>query len=126
MSRATKPLPNSKPTTPATKSAPLTWKEKLLPEEYEQLRNVFDMFDEDHSGLIDPEEINKIMDELGESRMGSFTYGLIEGLKSKGKPINFDEFLELVCPKVGEVRTKEGLRTIFNHLDKQGDDLLDF
>lgn len=97
-----------------------------MPEEYEQLRNVFDLFDEDHSGLIDPEEINKIMDELGESRVGTFTFSLIESLKGKGKPINFDEFLELVCPKVGEIRTKEGIRTIFNHIDKHGDDLIDF
>lgn len=126
MSRATKPVVNTKPTTPAGKTAPLSWKEKLLPEEYEQLRHVFDLFDEDHSGQIDPEEINKIMDELGESRMGTLTWGLIEGLKTKGKPIGFEEFLELVCPKVGEVKTKEGLRTIFNHIDKQGDEVIDF
>lgn len=125
MSRATKPVTAAKPTPPG-KTPALTWKEKLLPEEYEQLKHVFELFDEDHSGLIDPEEINKIMDELGESRMGTFTFGLIESLKGKGKPINFDEFLELVCPKVGEVRTKEGIRTIFNHIDKQGDEMLDF
>lgn len=126
MSRATKPVANTKPTPSAGKTAPLSWKEKLLPEEYEQLRNVFDLFDEDHSGTIDPEEINKIMDELGESRMGTLTFGLIEGLKAKNKPINFDEFLELVCPKVGEVKTKEGIRTIFSHIDKQGDEVIDF
>jgi hypothetical protein len=90
MSRATKPVPNAKPVTPAVKTPALTWKEKLMPEEFEQLRNVFELFDEDHSGSIDPEEINKIMEELGESRAGTFTFALIEGLKNKGKPINFD------------------------------------
>ena len=39
----------------------LTWKDKLLPQDYEQLKSVFDLFDEDHSGTIDPTEINKIM-----------------------------------------------------------------
>ncbi len=126
MSRATKPPTNVKPVAPTGKTPPLSWKEKLLPEEYEQLRSVFDLFDEDHSGTIDPEEINKIMDELGESRMGTLTYALIEGLKTKNKPINFDEFLELVCPKVGEIKTKEGIRTIFGHIDKQGDEVIDF
>jgi Ca2+-binding EF-hand superfamily protein len=92
-----------------------------MPEEYEQLKNVFELFDEDQSGVIDPEEINKIMEELGESRTGTFAFGLIAGLKTSGKPINFEEFLELVCPKVGEVRTKEGIRQIFNHIDKQED-----
>jgi Ca2+-binding EF-hand superfamily protein len=90
MSRAQKNVGNAKAPTPAGKTQPLSWKEKLMPEEYEQLKNVFDLFDEDHSGLIDPEEINKIMDEMGESRHGTFTYGVIENLKAKGKTINFD------------------------------------
>jgi Ca2+-binding EF-hand superfamily protein len=51
---------------------------------------------------------------------------LIENLQSKNKPINFDEFLELVCPKVGDIKTKEGIRTIFNHIDLQQDEALDF
>lgn len=126
MSRATKPVNPAKTAPPPAKTAFLSWKDKLMPEELEQLRNVFDLFDEDHSGTIDPEEINKIMAELGETRTGTFTFALIEGLKSKGKPINFDEFLELVCPKVGEVKTKEGIRTIFSHIDKQGDEIIDF
>jgi Ca2+-binding EF-hand superfamily protein len=39
----------------------VSWKDKLFPEDYEQLKATFDLFDEDHSGYIDPEEINKIM-----------------------------------------------------------------
>lgn len=119
MSRTQKIVTNAKSTGSTPKLQPATWKEKLMPEEYDQLKNVFDLFDEDHSGLIDPEEINKIMDELGESRKGTFAYGVIENLKSKGKTINFDEFLDLVCPKVGEVKTKEGIKTIFGHIDRQ-------
>jgi hypothetical protein len=34
--------------------------------------------------------------------------------------------LELVCPRVGEVRTKEGIRTIFKHIDKEGDEVIGF
>ena len=59
--------PLSKVVASATK-APVSWKDKLFPEDYEQLRATFDLFDEDHSGFIDPEEINKIMLELGEQR----------------------------------------------------------
>ncbi len=58
--------------------------------------------------------------------MGSFTYSLISNLNEKQKPINFNEFLEIVCPKVGEIRTKEGIKTIFNHIDTQQDSTLDF
>lgn len=72
---------NNKTSSASTKTQPLTWKDKLLPSEYEHLKSVFDLFDEDHSGLIDPAEINKIMEELGEERVGTFTFGLIAGLK---------------------------------------------
>jgi Ca2+-binding EF-hand superfamily protein len=47
-------------------------------------------------------------------------------LKSKNKPINFDEFLDLICPKVGDLKSKEGLKAIFNHIDKGQDGGLDF
>jgi Ca2+-binding EF-hand superfamily protein len=90
MSRVQKTANGKVISAPPAKTQPLTWKEKLQPEEYEQLRNVFDLFDEDHSGIIDPEEINKIMNELGESRRGTFAFGVIESLNDKGKPINFD------------------------------------
>jgi Ca2+-binding EF-hand superfamily protein len=91
MSRAQKTIVPTKSTPfSASKNQVLGWKDKLLPEEYEQLKNVFELFDEDHSGVIDPEEINKIMEELGESRKGTFAFGLIAGLKTSGKPINFE------------------------------------
>ena len=92
MSRAQK-TGVTKPT-PVTSSgikavAPHTWKEKIHPEDYENLKNTFDLFDEDHSGSIDPEEINKILEELGPDRRTSFIYGIIEGLKAKNRAINF-------------------------------------
>ena len=59
------------------------------------------------------------MDELGEQRRGTFVYDLISGLREHKRPITFEECLELLCPKVDEVKTKEGLRTIFRHADKQ-------
>lgn len=34
--------------------------------------------------------------------------------------------MELVCPKVGDVKTKEGIRTIFSHIDNQQDEVIDF
>ncbi len=66
MSRTAKPQAvASKPVVAATKNAALSWKERLHPEEYEQLKNTFNLFDQDNSGTIDPQEINKIMEELG-------------------------------------------------------------
>ncbi len=128
MSRSAKqPAQPAKPTTSSAKT-PLnqSWKDRLHPEDYEQLKATFDLFDIDRSGTIDPEEINKIMEELGEGRKGTFIYNMIEGLKLKNKPINFDEFIDLVCPKVGDVKTKEGLKTLFRLIDKDEDDYINY
>ena len=54
MSRAKQSVP-VKSTTSSTKGPALSWKEKLHPEDYEQLRATFDLFDSDGSGYIDPE-----------------------------------------------------------------------
>ena len=125
MSRAKQPNP-PKQATSSTKTSAVSWKEKLHPEDYEQLRNTFDLFDADHSGFIDPEEISKIMEELGESRKGTFIYGIIDNLRIRNKPINFDEFVDLVAPKVGDVKSKEGLRTVFKRLDTDDDDYINY
>jgi Ca2+-binding EF-hand superfamily protein len=92
MSRTAKQTATTvKPTTSSVKTPAVTsWKERIHPDDYEQLRNTFDLFDIDHSGTIDPEEIGKIMEELGEGRKGSFIYNIIDGLRVKNKPINFE------------------------------------
>jgi Ca2+-binding EF-hand superfamily protein len=52
MSRTQKTVPKAPSVTP--KFQPTSWKDRLQPEEFEHLKNVFELFDEDHSGLIDP------------------------------------------------------------------------
>lgn len=34
--------------------------------------------------------------------------------------------MEQVAPKVGDIKTKEGLRTIFKHMDKDDDDYINY
>jgi Ca2+-binding EF-hand superfamily protein len=72
------------------KPAPTNWKDRLTPEDYEDLKNTFEIFDEDHSGTIDPAEISKALEELGIDKRNPFILGLIIGLKDKNKPISFD------------------------------------
>lgn len=40
-------------------------KEKLSQHDLEELKATFDLFDEDGTGSIDPQEIQKILQELG-------------------------------------------------------------
>jgi len=51
----------AKPTAAPVK-APTAWKDRLLPQDYEELKSTFEVFDEDGSGSIDPVEINKVLE----------------------------------------------------------------
>lgn len=53
-------------------------------------------------------------------------YRIIQSLAVHEKLINFEEFVQIVAPKVGDVKTKEGLRTCFSHLDEDGDDYINY
>lgn len=107
------------------KPVPTTWKERLLTEDYDELKQTFDVFDEDGSGTIDPAEINKVLEELGLDRRNPFVLHLINGLKEKNKPIGFDEFLDTIASRVGETKTKDGLRRVFSLFDKDENGVID-
>lgn len=55
-----------------------------------------------------------------------FILSLIHALRDKNKPLNFNEFLETVCSRVGETKTKDGLKRVFALFDKNEDGVLDF
>lgn len=122
MSRTSKNQPAAKPAPPA----PTAWKDRLAPEDYEELKNTFDVFDEDGSGSIDPEEINKVLEELGLDKRNPFILSLIHGLKDVGRPIKFEEFLDIVCSRVGETKTKDGLKRVFALFDPEGTGVIGF
>ncbi len=76
------------PATAPTKAT--SWKDRLTQEDYNELRETFNVFDEDGSGSIDPAEINKALEELGLDKRNPFILGLIHALRDKNKPINFE------------------------------------
>ena len=51
---------------------------------------------------------------------------LINGLKGKNKPIGKDEFIDIVASRVGETKTKDGIRRIFALYDKDENGVIDF
>jgi centrin-1 len=124
MSRATKPVPTSSSKT--FKPVPTNWKDRLDPVDYEELKNTFEVFDEDGSGTIDAAEINKVLEELGVDKRNPLVVGIINRLKEANRAIKFDEFIEIAAGCIGEVRTKDGLRRIFALLDKNEDGHLEF
>lgn len=53
MSKQPKNVPQAKVVNTVPKAT--SWKDRLFPEDYENLKATFDLFDDDHSGTIDPE-----------------------------------------------------------------------
>jgi Ca2+-binding EF-hand superfamily protein len=122
MSRTSK----TQPAPPAKVAPPTSWKDRLTAEDYEDLKNTFAIFDEDNSGTIDPSEINKVLEELGLDKRNPFILSLIHGLRDANHPVTFDEFLNIVGGKVGETKTKAGLRIVYTIFDKDENGLIDF
>lgn len=125
MSRVTS---TAKPATSSAKTpkvVPTSWKDRLTAEDYEELVHTFEVFDEDGSGTIDPVEINKVLEELGLDKRNPFVLNLINGLKEKNKPISKDEFIDIIASRVGDTKTKAGLKIVFSLFDKDENGVID-
>ena len=101
-------------------------RDKLSEHDLEQLKATFDLFDEDHGGTIDPNEIQKILEELGLDRRNDVVFSMITDLQAKNRPINFEEFLEIICNRLGDTKSREGLEKLFALYDTDGAGFIDF
>lgn len=116
-------MSKSKVTTAAKKTS---WKDRISQHDYEELKATFDLFDADGGGSIDPEEIEKVLEQIGLKGKSAIVNEMIVGLRDLGRPIKFDEFLEIVASKVGDAKSREGLAKVFDLWDNQGNGVIDF
>lgn len=121
----------SKTGAPASGKAPAvaaktSWKDRLNQNDYEELKATFDLFDEDGGGTIDPVEIEKILEELGLKGRSEIVRDMINGLREVNKPIKFEEFLEIVCSKVGDVKSRDGITKVYQLWDRENNGSIDF
>ena len=107
-------------------SKPSSWKDRISQDDYNDLKETFQVFDEDNSGSIDPEEITKALEALGTEGRNPFILNLIYALKDKNRAVSFDEYLDIVCSRVGEVKTKDGLKKVFAIFDNNEDGVIEF
>lgn len=113
----------------ASKVAPKTgssWKDRISEQDYEELKATFDLFDDDKGGTIDPVEVEKILEELGLKGRSEVVFDIINGLRELNRPINFEEFLTIVCGKVGDNRSRDGITRVFALWDREGHGSADF
>lgn len=108
------------------KTAPLTWRERISPEDYEQLRDVFLIFDEDGSGIIDPQEIVKVLEEIGLDKRNPYVVQILTAMREQNKNLTFEEFVEIVGNQVGELKSKDGLQRVWRLYDKEDTGVIRF
>lgn len=94
--------------------------------ELKELRDIFELFDEDGSGTIDPSEVTQILSHLGLDKRNPIVFQMVEDMKSRSKAINFDDFLNIVVNRLGDTRSRDGLAKLFTVYDSDGNGTIDF
>ncbi len=91
----------------------------LTEDEIEEIREAFNLFDTDGSGMIDPRELKAAMQSLGFESKNPTIYQMIADLDTDYNQggINFDQFLDAITAKLGNKETKEGIARIFDLFD---------
>eukprot|EP00450_Noctiluca_scintillans_P003018 CAMPEP_0194498124 /NCGR_PEP_ID=MMETSP0253-20130528/14860_1 /TAXON_ID=2966 /ORGANISM="Noctiluca scintillans" /LENGTH=173 /DNA_ID=CAMNT_0039339729 /DNA_START=52 /DNA_END=573 /DNA_ORIENTATION=- len=98
---------------------PLDGRPGLTDDEVEEIREAFNLFDTDGSGMIDPRELKAAMQSLGFETKNPTIYQLIADLDKGGASgtIDFEDFLQAITDKLGDKETREGLAKIFALFD---------
>ena len=96
----------------------------LTEDEIEEIREAFNLFDTDGSGIIDPKELKAAMQSLGFESKNPTIYNMIQDLDTKANAggIDFDHFLDAITAKLGDKESRDGIYKIFKLFD---DDISD-
>merc|ERR1719451_82614 len=90
----------------------------LTEDEIDEIREAFNLFDTDGSGMIDPKELKVAMQSLGFESKNPTIYQMIADLDKDGAGhIDFEEFLDAITSKLGDKETKSGISKIFALFD---------
>ena len=86
----------------------------LTEDEVLEIKEAFDLYDTDHSGNIDTEELKQALANLGIDAKNQTLQNMMNDVdKNQSGTINFDEFIELITAKMSDKDTPEDLRKVF-------------
>lgn len=129
MSRKGPPSTPAKGAVPTPKSQPLVpEKQPFYPEEYvtmtipleevKDIKQAFDIFDGDGSGMIDPQELKEAFINLGFSGQNKFVYQILAELdEDQSGGIDFPEFLRLATAKLSDKDSRAEINKVFASFD---------
>merc|ERR1711935_1180832 len=91
----------------------------LSVDEVEEMKEAFDLFDNDGSGAISVNELTSAMKSLGFDVKHAVVFNMVEDLDADGSgEIEFEEFLDVMCAKLSDKNTKEEIDRVFKLFDK--------
>ena len=87
-------------------------------DEIEEIKEAFDIFDQDGSGEIQVATILEAMKSLGFDTKSPAIYQMIADFDENGNGvIEFEEFLDMMTARISDKNTKEDLKRVFNLFD---------
>jgi len=100
--------------------------ERLTPEEIDQCRRVFSVFDINKDNTISTQELGKVLRSLNLNPSNADLQNMVRKVDSKGSGrIDFTEFVRLYAEKAREPITQEEVQRYFLMFDKNGDGRID-
>ena len=90
-------------------------KNGLTEDEALEIKEAFDLFDTDHSGTIDTDDLKQVLSNLGIDAKNQTLQNMINDIdKNQSGTIDFDEFIEMMTAKMSDKDTPEDLRKVFD------------
>jgi len=99
----------------------------LTPQQVSELRQIFSIFDKDHSGTISIKELMEVSDSMGfelESKEAKSMLNAVD--RDRSGTVGFEEFMELMAPFFEDTMTHDILEAIFKNWDRDEDGVLSF
>merc|ERR1719393_893473 len=85
----------------------------LSEDEVEEIKEAFDLFDNDGSGAISVNELTSAMQSLGFDVKHAVVYNMVADLDADGSgEIEFGEFLDVMTAKLSDKNTKEEIDSL--------------
>lgn len=100
--------------------------DKLTPEQIDQCKRLFDIFDINKDRTISSKELGKVLRSLNLNPSQGDLENMIKKTDQSGSGrIEFQDFLKLYAEKIKETITKEDVCRYFAMFDRNGDGLID-
>ena len=94
---------------------------QLSPEQEDQIKQAWLLFDDDNSGTIEAHELKKVMITLGLNPTQEELDDIIQDIdRDNDGTIDYNEFLRLMSTKLKDAQTEEELLEAFNVFDSVG------